>query len=481
MSSKARHLSRQKKPGLRESLGLFCVALLLVYSAWVRGGTYPPFQLPLVVIGGLILLSMFFAGRSSAGGEGEMVRRVTMAGLWKDPVFYVGAIFLLLLLVQWLNAGRRLVFDFVAYKWKYAPPPIPWLPSAFVRSDAREMLCWFFPAWATALAMRSGLFGRRSVHRLGAIMAVSAALLGLFGLVQYLSGTRSIYWVQPLTETHFYASFGYPNHAGAYFILMLCLSSGLLIREMRMFSMERLGVVVGWALAVLLTLTGASLSLSRAAILLSWGVAGLVFLNALLCALQIPRLPTRINMVAGIMGVTFLTLFLVVGLGRGALAEELSSITRSKESANLVSGDRALALTHRAAFAIWRDNPVFGVGGWGFRYLFGMYIPADQWDRMTEGKANIHDDPLQFTVEFGAVGGLLLAISAFLLMRPALLRGTWASSLARFCMLGCLIIFLYSFVDLPFRCPAILYAWIVLLSSIPVFVSRGRSSLELTK
>ena len=83
MSSRTRHLSRQKKPGRRESLGLFCVMLLLVYSAWVRGGTYPPFQLPLVVMGGMILLSLAFAGGASAAGEGESVRRVTMAGLRK--------------------------------------------------------------------------------------------------------------------------------------------------------------------------------------------------------------------------------------------------------------------------------------------------------------------------------------------------------------------------------------------------------------
>ncbi len=455
--------------------------LLLVYSAWVRGGTYPPFQLPLVVMGGMILLSIAFAGGASAAGEGESVRRVTMAGLRKDPVFYVGALFLLLLLAQWLNAGRRLVFDFVAYKWTYTPPPVPWLPSAFVRADAREMLCWFFPAWATALAMRSGLFGRQSVYRICIAMATSAALLSVFGLVQYLSGTRSMYWIQPL-DSHFFASFGYPNHAGAYFILMLCLSSGLLIRELRGFSMSRLGVIAGWVLVVLLALVGATLSLSRAAILLSWGIAGIVFLNALLCAWRIPRLPLRINVMAGIIGITLLGLFLATTLSRrGAIAEELASITRDKESANLVAGDRALVMMHKAAFAIWRDHPWFGVGGWGFRYLVGMYIAPGQWGSMTEGKANIHDDPLQFAVEFGAVGGFLLAVVTVLLVKPALSRPMWFHPVARYALMGCGVVFLYSFIDLPFRSPAILYAWTVMLTSISVLALRGGNALESTR
>ena len=190
----------------------------------------------------------------------------------------------------------------------------------------------------------------------------------------------------------------------------------------------------------------------------------------------------RINVAAGIVGVVFLSLLLIAGFGREKLAEELASITRSKESANIIEGDRSLLLMHKAAFKIWRDYPWFGVGGWGFRNLLGLYTPTDQWCRLTEGKANIHNDPLQFAVEFGAVGGLLMAGVFILLVKPALacLQGC-SDPLARYNMLGCGLLFVYSFMDLPFRSPAILYAWIVMLSSAPALASRPNDILEQTR
>ncbi|NCU20748.1 hypothetical protein EOM89_08430, partial [Candidatus Falkowbacteria bacterium] len=88
-----------------------------------------------------------------------------------------------------------------------------------------EMLRWFFPAWVLLVVVRSGLLGHRAGQLIVRGLVFNAGLLALFGLVQFADGTKSIFWIQPI-EDHFFASFGYANHAGAFFVLMLSVALG---------------------------------------------------------------------------------------------------------------------------------------------------------------------------------------------------------------------------------------------------------------
>jgi O-antigen ligase len=145
------------------------------------------------------------------------------------------------------------------------------------------------------------------------------------------------------------------------------------------------------------------------------------------------------------------------------------------------------------ALAIWGDHPWFGVGGWGFRSLLAQYVDRSEWPKyLWRGAANVHNDGAQFLAEHGAVGaGLMLALAALpaafglralrrsLRLSPADAYGggRWRR-LPPGALLACgglLCTCLHSMVDLPFRAPAVLTAWALVLAGLPALMPAEAS------
>lgn len=461
----------------------FCTVLslgfLLVYTTWVWAGLRPSYHRVGVGAAGVLLVAVALEGRGPAA-------RVVL----RDPVFYLGLAFLGFLAIQWFNAGREQYFDVGYRRWTYTDPPWPGWPSAFNRAEAAQMLGWFFPAWAIAVAIRSRLLERRTLRGLTAFVVGSAGALAAYGLAQFASGTGALYWRQPLGG-HFFASFGYGNHAGPYFVLAGSLGLGLLFREI--FDLRREHAdspsamrvrhpwrVAGLALATVLCATGAYMGFSRAGILLN-ALLG-IFAAGYLWRRAWPMLTVagRLNLAASMLGVLGTLYFLVAGFGEHGIRKEFSlrpvladAPVSLRERVELELGSRPRFA--RAAWAIWRENPWFGVGGWGYKYLVAVHVPEKYWPMLsTRGWANVHFDLLQFLAEFGVVGlGLLLAaltvmVRDVLRVRLGRHEAFWVLGAA-----GLLSTVVFSFVDIPFRCPAILYTWVALLATLP-YMGHGR-------
>ena len=463
-----------------EKWGLSCLFLLLAYPAWVRGGTYVPIQAPLPYLGAVVLLSIIvlpLAFRKDASlRPTPMVARFRFL---RDPVFWLGLAFLAYLSIQWWNAGRLLVFSWTQWKWIYAPPRVPWLPSAVDADRAREMLYWFFPAWAVVLAVRSGLLGERGLYALYAAMATNGALVAIFGIVQYASGTDSMYWIQPVSA-NFFATFGYQNHAGAFFVLMFSVSCGLVLDGL--FSRHSRASPAWLALLIavaLLNLAGASLALALVPMILVWLVAVVAAAYACRLAWQRLRPVGRLHMVVGAVAVLSLAYLLVAALYRiwpERVYDRLWELRASHLFAKKFD-ERAFLVT--PAWAIWKDHPWFGVGGWGFRNFLGLYVDRSQWRLLAEpGQANVHNDPLQFLMEFGVVGAGLMAAVVVVLAAAVWRSRAWQKPLVRVPLLGALIVYVYSLMDLPFRCPAVVYAWLSVLAAMPGFMVCRRNKEE---
>lgn len=419
----------------------------------------------------LLLAWLVFPGRSA-------VAKVC----WRDPVFWLGAMFLGYLGVQWANAGRFQYFDVGYQKWTYTAPPWPGWPSAFSRAEAWQMVTWFFPAWVIALAIRSRILVPRELRRLMMWLVFISGLLAVFGLIQFASGTKSIYWIHPM-QAQFFASFGYGNHAPPYFVLAGAMAAGLLFREVfdipavqMSDTMQRRirhpGRVAVLGPVLLSCLASAHLGVSRSGVILS----GLFFLffagYGLVRGWKLLRPAFRINLVAAFLAAGASLYFLVAGLGDQAIRKEFTAkvaphvLRTAWERVDLELGGRPQF--YRAAVRMWQDHPWFGVGGWGYKYLVAEYIPAGLWPTLDKrGWANVHLDFLQFLAEFGIVGtGLLwgaLGVMAADLFHPASRRNSlWAMGLA-----GLLLVGIFSVIDLPFRCPAVLYAWVAVLAALP--------------
>jgi O-antigen ligase len=125
-----------------------------------------------------------------------------------------------------------------------------------------------------------------------------------------------------------------------------------------------------------------------------------------------------------------------------------------------------------AAWDIWLDHPWVGVGGWGYRYFVAQYLPVEQWTLLGTGKANVHNDFMQFLCEFGLVGMSCLLIVFLpvcvrrgrdLFQRPTSNHSLWSDPLKIACVWGLVMLILDSQFDIPLRSPAIMLHGIILL------------------
>ena len=125
---------------------------------------------------------------------------------------------------------------------------------------------------------------------------------------------------------------------------------------------------------------------------------------------------------------------------------------------------------------MWREAPWFGVGGWGFRHEYVRHVPRDyKYYLATPGKANVHNDTLQFLAEFGAVGAGAMALAVAAMGFPFLRRRAVHAPVVVLSGLGLAAVVAHSCVDIPFRCPAILYTWIAVLAAAGGMAAHLRS------
>lgn len=429
-------------------------AFILLYTTWVWAGMRPSFHC-VAILAALALMAVVIRG-----GAGR--------ALWRDPVFWLGLLFFAYLAVPWLNAGRVLYYDVAFQRWQYTPPPWPGWPFSFDRTEAGRMVAWFFPAWVLVLAVRSPLVDGKAALRLLHLIVISAGLLALFGVVQFLSGVRSIYGVTPLC-CMFFASFPYANHAAAFFLMAAALAAGMLFRiYWRVRGLAGNGPSGLFSLVLFLCLTGACLSLSRAGILLS-GVLGL---GLLAYGWRLGRLgfspADRFRFAVGALTLLTLAAASVFALGEQLIHHEFTAAQASPLWGHLNVGLSGRPHFVRAAWAMWLDHPWWGVGGWGYRHLVSFYVDPGLWpDLQKMGWANVHCDALQFLTEFGLAGASLLAAVVGLLAWPARRSGSGPQPLHLLAWVGLALVLVFSLVDLPFRCPAILYTWSVVLAALP--------------
>lgn len=435
--------------------------LAVAYPVWARGGTFVDWQGPLIWLSLLAFAVLLFFP------DPRQTLRSRVAALARDPLLYVGIIFLALLVLQAENSGRIRIWDTKMWGWRYSDPPKPTWPSAVTRAEAMEMIRWFLPAGIIALSLRHAFFSSHGYRVfLGAVVG-NAAVNAAWGLVQFVSGMDKMYGFHALPG-FFFSSFGYPNHAASFYMLTLAAGFGLLIAACRRQGrVNRMGT---WLLlgSVITLLIASNLTLSRAGILGSWGLT--VFAGILFFSRSWHRLSPsqRFNIFLVLIAVVAVSFFLVSGLGHGLLDAELQKIRDRPAEKDFA----ARWFQARAAWEMFLDYPWFGVGGWGYRYFMAMYLPSDQWDLVGVGKANVHNDPIQFLAEFGIVGfacltaaGLLMIMGAVRYMKKAdteinefIFRPTSLIILA-----GLFLLLLQSLLDLPFRSPAVLYTWIVVM------------------
>ncbi len=434
---------------------------LVAWPAWIRGGTTVFSQTPLPVLAAT--LAVLACSRSTIG------KRILC-----DPLLYLSLAFITLLWVQWWNAGRVLFFDPLQEIWRYSDPQRAGWPSAFTRAEAAEMIRWFMPAAVMALVIRARTWTPTQIRRCWRGLTINAALIGLGGIVQRAVGYHFFPYTRDI-DVQIFASFGYPNHAASFFALTTALAAGLWVHDVLDTQPRRIGRVIGSSVVLIINFAATQLTLSRAGILMGWLLLGLGGGWVLARAWKQLSPANRVNWAAATVAVMLSLAMLVGAYGFEDIRHELSTL-RDRETGSVVDGFAEAAggnriLLVQAAVQIWREAPWVGVGGWGYRYLLPYTQPEDGWGWTREdGRANVHNDFLQFLAEFGIIGTGLLLAGLGVMLRPLWQRDQegqlvlLADPLPAFACIGCALVLLHSQIDLPFRSPAILLTWISALA-----------------
>lgn len=463
------------------------VALLTAFLSWVHGGTRVQHLSGVPWLSLAVLEAILILPSTRKNETLDAARSRTLGTILWDPLLYIGAALSLFLLVQVLNGGCHLVFDAESGKWIFSNPPTSWGPYCVEPREARQVLYWFPPAFAAALGIRHGMNRRGKLYLLR-FLVLNGAALSVFGALQAFTGTHRLFWLTPM-EGHFFASFGYDGHAGAFFTLMFLINAGLFLHAM--LEERRQAIWLGTTLA--LNLLGVFLSFSQVAMLLTLSSLAIGSLYAFRHAWR--RISAAAHLKSLAVFVTSLALGAVLLLFAWPDNPALRELRKTTQAEARSAWFATRAVQARAAWQIWQDHPWFGVGGWGYR----QYVVLPQYtDEATlarlqrRGAANVHNDFLQFLAEHGAVGlGLMLGAVAVLWI--PIVRRLWIahasghdgwmgdpwllfriSPLTVFLLAATLVTFLHSLIDLPFRSPAIVLGWTIALACAPAFLPAAR-------
>ena len=464
------------------------VALMVVYSAWARGGSSPAYvwALPWLSLG--LLEIMLLLPPAHRGETPKSAVRRMIGGILLDPITYIGIALLGFLLVQWLNGPCELVENPEAFSgWDYEPPPWKTLPFCVVREEALQVLLWFVAVVTAVVAVRHAVRPSARYFILKLFVA-NGALLSILGFAQVLTSPGKLFWYRPIS-VYFFSTFGYPNHAGTFFVMMTALNIGLLIRAIG--NKGRRAEVAWLALTLCLNAAGIYGSLCRAAIVMGSLIIAVGLAYSLI---YLWNRVSRIRVLAAIVIIAAIAVCAgVLALVPGSpLKKEIDSIDFS-HLASVYQGDREEL--GQAALEIWKDHSWTGVGGWGFRRYVALYMGEDRWEYLqTSGRANVHNDALQFLCEHGVIGFGLMAALAIALLGHALVRlplirretdptsgrtHSWFGSVspcvwASFAAIAAMMV--HSTIDLPFRSIANTLVWFVLLACLPGFMPSKESS-----
>jgi O-antigen ligase len=347
-------------------------------------------------------------------------------------------------------------------------PLTAWPCSAQPGETLRQL--WLFnalvlPAFNLLFCVRT----RRVLRVLLLGVAANALALAVFGTLQKLSGAGGLFFgaIASPNKT-FFASFIYHNHWGAFVILMLATTLGLLFHQAsrnnaRDFSHSP--AFLGLVGALILAAT-APLSTSRSTTALAGFLLSVAFVDALRRLLRRRSTTGRSRAVPALaLLLTAATaLVAIVVLARPFIASRASD-TREQLAVMRAQGSIGSRATLYAD--TWRmaaDRPAFGWGLASYPAVFPRYNTQQSRDNLPVIYVDAHSDWLQSLAETGFAGtallGLLVTFPVFKALR---LR---AGPLPAYLLGGCGLVLLYAWIEFPFGCPAVVAAfWLLLFSA----------------
>lgn len=488
-----------------DNLAAFSISLLACAYAWLYGGIVGDALLPTIpwITVFLVEVMLCFPQRHFSETTYDARRRVWRA-MRRDPVMWTALAFTLMLMVPFVNKGLCPLCDYPAIvAGASEEPPVPFLPWCVNRLHHMNVVMWFVPALTALLATRHALLkrGKRTVLEM---IVWNGFILAILGFVQNVCKAQAPLWADlPGPKAYFFSTFGYPNMGGDYFTTLFALAIGLWRWR---FDEHRIGVVkkefrkerkmgpgAFWAtnymlIPAVVLFFAAIATLSRAAILIAVLLAAVFFLHSFITVFaSLPRGKKPMAIVSGVIGVAAVAA-LATFFAPSDLQQEVQTLNTT-EVLDRVTGRGQYH--NRVAFEIFKEHPLFGVGGWSYRHLCVPRMRRDEVLQMVGG-VNVHNDHLQFMTEHGIAGyGCLVAIVIMVLwplgkiwkalvnaasfmpkeMQPPRPIQIFALPAPAFCILAAATgTVVHAFGDCPFRSPAVLSLFFIELAAMYGFL-----------
>ena len=465
---------------------LWLVSAHIVFLPWAVGGMRLWGQISSLVLataGFMVAMTpRIYTGDSAEDGP----YRVSFTGkLLRFPLFWLGLALLVYVALQGLNPSWVYQTDGKVW-WMKRLNSISWLPTGvsvpFQHGGGPwRALVIYASAWLTMCTVWVGFTRRRTVRLLFIVIASNGLALSLFGLIQRLLSNGKIFWFWDSPNESFFSSFFYKNHAGAYLNLCLAVASGLAawhyLRGIRRHEKSNpSGLYVFFALVIAMSVF---VSYSRGAAIAMMVFACLAIVGFVIHQWYTPnatRRPLVIFCLAVILG-----LFLKIGLESLDATEAWSRINHVFSGEDASVNYRKVATT--ASLDMYGDYWARGTGAGGFRFLFPTYQHRYPEICTESGKPvyweHAHNDILEFPIELGLFGTLLILAAGTWWVQFQLRSTFWKTPLGLLVIIGGGLTVAHAWGDFLFQCPAILVLWSVLFVAIALwsrFESRHRAA-----
>ena len=508
---------------LYDNVAPVAVALAVSAVTWLFGGARGDLLVPVVpwILALLVEVLVCFPQRHR--GESTYAAR---ARVWErlrsSPIVLISGGLFLLLAIPFLNTGLCPGCDADLIARGADPGPFfAFLPFCVDRIDHLHITLVIAMALVSAIVVRYSLThaGKRLVLTL---VVWNGVALALFGFVQAVLDAPGPFWtpifgVERVPKGAFFSVFGYPNMAGDYFTLLFGISVALWHRRCaeqdkqeramdpserdahRSRCNDRLLRRHYLLLPAFVFFFATIQTLSRAAMILVTVTAFVYFAHTLTAVMHQLSRSRRVYVGAWSIGLFLLLVILVSVFTPKDVQREIGTL----DSLTVLDRVSGRGQYHGdVAMALWRDHPLFGCGGWGYKHLSvqkmeQMEIPRSKVQQT--GGANVHNDYLQFLAEHGLIGfGALAAVAVFLLL-PIVRQWRLLVRTVRFekgerrryprpvqifvlpapvffLMVACLATLIHAFGDCPLRASSILTLFYVVIAALPGFMPPPRSA-----
>ena len=474
-------------PGKDKAL-LAGLLLTLLYLLLAMGSTRTWAQLGGLLPVSLCLLIAFWPSE-------EVPARRSLSRLLRFPIFWAGLVFLLILLTQALNPAwfheqiaedgtyqlrynAEWVLNDAETEWVEMPRYVTWLPhgiqAPFQQGNPYRSMVMFFLGWGLVLAMWCGISRRRTLLLLAWGLSTVGLVLCLLIIAQFVSRPSEMLWMFEVDYPHFVGPFIYRNHAAAYLCLLLVVNGALALHYLRDARMRlQRSDPSGWFLLLAgLHWFTILLTVSRGGFIIASLLLGLVLTIYFSQVIFLQRRNASNRFAALIMLAGGL---LVGGYGLTQVNFDRILARLGKTEVDFDISRESRANTIMGTLRMFEENRLYGVGGYGFRWIYPVYQkleagePARWWD-------HAHSDILEYFAEYGIVGMFwwifMLGYWWYCLIRDKIL---FRQPLSAFLALGTLILlFGYGSIDFPFRSGAVFVTWAILLALSVHFPERER-------